>query len=216
MVELVMLPWIRPPYPHWLKSDDLAPFHEILKTDKGVTLLTAHFGNWEYLPIWALMGLPLTGIYQIQHQKTADEVLYMLRSSPGLELTSSRYGVKEAFRVLKSARVLGSVGDQGQGIRAPFFGRMTSFPAGPARMALKTKTPILFCAGVREREELHLKILGEVSLDQGEDENEILYNASARFARLLEDEIRRHPEQYFWMHRIWKHDEESPPKENLP
>jgi KDO2-lipid IV(A) lauroyltransferase len=148
---------------------------------------------------YSKLGAPIFGLYRPQKQKWVDDVLYWLRSQTGMSLLSTHQSLKETYRVLKAGKVLGNVGDQGQGLRIPFLGRETNFPEGPVRLAQKTGSSLLFYACIREGKYLRMKLISEIEID-----SENLYNTMQIFVLALERLIQQHPEQYFWVHDIWK------------
>ncbi len=53
-----------------------------------------------------------------------------------------------------------------------------------------------------------------IDMDNLPDEKEpAIREMTQRFMVMLEDEVRRHPEQYFWFHRMWK---TNPPGDGTP
>ncbi|MBW7875429.1 MAG: hypothetical protein H3C47_05530 [Candidatus Cloacimonetes bacterium] len=195
LIEVLLLPHLEKLSP-WLIYENQK---DLCQNPKGVVLLAAHIGNWELMGTYARLGAPIFGLYRPQKLKWVDELLYWLRSQTGMSLLSSHQSLKDTYRVLKDGKVLGNVGDQGQGLKLQFMGRETNFPEGPVRLAHRTDSRLLFYACLREGKYLRMKLVSEIVID-----SENLYNAMQDFAITLENLIRIYPEQYFWVHDIWK------------
>ena len=111
------------------------------------------------------------------------------------------------LRVLRRGEILGLLMDQDtnvQGVFAPFFGRPAHTPVGPVRLAMRTGAPLVPMALYREGEGYHLVVQPPIPLPDTGDREADLREGVARCNRTLEALIRRHPEQWVWMHRRWK------------
>jgi KDO2-lipid IV(A) lauroyltransferase len=111
--------------------------------------------------------------------------------------------VKHIIRALRNREVVGLVSDQDagkNGIFVDFFGRPASTPRGGGELALKYGIPILVMETVRTAPGRYKVLVREVRI-HSDDTVETL---TQRYTAILEDIIRDHPEQYFWMHRRWK------------
>ena len=93
-----------------------------------------------------------------------------------------------------------------ESIKLEFFGRKTSVYTGPAVLALKMNTPIIYGISVRQPDFSYKVILDEISKENlPEDYDERVKVLSKRMLKYLEEAIRKNPEQWFWMHKRWKH-----------
>ena len=95
---------------------------------------------------------------------------------------------------------------RGLGVFVDFFGLPASTNSGMARIALRTDAPIVPVFIVREgrsaRHRVHLLPILQVERT-GEPSEDVRRNTQ-RFTAVVEDMVRRHPEQWLWMHRRWK------------
>lgn len=100
---------------------------EAMKEDKGVIVLTAHMGNWEWLGALAIYGYPATTIVKNQANDAVTRLLNENRESMGLEVFAR--GGNEmiiAARALKRKKLLGFLADQDggfHGVPQPFWAR---------------------------------------------------------------------------------------------
>lgn len=139
---------------------------EAMKEGKGVIVLTAHMGNWEWLGALAIYGYPATTIVKNQANDAVTRLLNENRENMGLEVFAR--GGNEmiiAARALKRKKLLGFLADQDggfHGVPQPFLGKMSSTPKGPAMFAQKFHSPIVPIFPVHdENHHTHLMI-GEI------------------------------------------------------
>lgn len=176
---------------------------------RGVVLLTAHIGNWEWLgAALAMAGFPMTTIVKPQPNDQYTRILNEYREKVGLEVFNR--GTSEiilAARALKRGKVLGFLADQDggrDGIFVDFFGCAASTPAGPAAFAEKFRSPVVPAfifhrPGGGHQVEIKPPLVCEHSGDTARDVRE----NTRRMTKLLEDVIRRHPDEWLWFQKRW-------------
>ena len=177
---------------------------------RGVLVLTAHFGNWELLSYVAyLTGFPIDVIYRPLDFKPLDRLVTEKRARFGSHPIPKRRSLRPILRALKEKHLVGFLMDQScdwyDGVITPFFDKPVFTNKGMALLALKSKAPVVPVFLVREDEQFVGRFLPEIPLDDSGDKIADLETNSARFAAVIEDFIRRYPEQWFWVHRRWKH-----------
>lgn len=129
----------------------------------------------------------------------------------------ARYGAtpivrgEETLRLLKILLSGGSVAlliDQDTKVKScfvNFFGKPASTPIGAATLALRTKA-IVIPAYIYMDDKLkhHIHFYKPVELIRTDNmEADIVANTQL-FTSIIESQIRKHPEQWVWMHRRWK------------
>ncbi len=187
-----------------------------LARGKGAIVVTGHFGNWE------LAGRALA------HAAGSATVVARTLSNPLVEARARRFreqggltviGRDGALRkVLAHLRAGGCVAmliDQNQragGVFVPFFGKLASTVPSPASIALKYDVPVLAGYTYRIGKELkhcfHCDPPFEL-IRTGDYRADIVAN-TALFTKRIEDFVRRHPDQWFWLHSRWR---KRPPEE---
>ena len=102
---------------------------------------------------------------------------------------------------------LGLISDQNagrKGTEAQFFNNPVSVAKGAAAFHMKTNTPILvgFCILCRDYS-YHLSF-HELDVEGlSDNSNEAIEEINKRYSKLLEEAVRKYPQQYFWFHRKW-------------
>jgi len=179
------------------------------RAGKGVIILTAHFGNWELLAAsLSLSGYHLNAIARQIRSKTLDKLVKRYREVVGVVSIDRDKSVKAALKCLKRNELLGILADidtKTDGIFVDFFGRLAYTPYGPVAISLKTGAALIPAFIVRQNDDTHC-VFVEPPLNlfsSGDWETDIKVNTS-RFTKIIENYIRRYPDQWIWMHKRWQ------------
>lgn len=175
-----------------------------LKEGKGVILVTGHFGKWEIMSSWlGYTGYESIAVVQRQGNRGADLFFRNLRETTGMSMIYRKSSLKNMYRILEDNKILILVSDQdskSKGVFVNFFNKPSSTPKGVARFHLQTHSPVLFISCHLEKNNRYTIHIQPVIPD-GQPTVETITQA---FTSLLEEKVRRFPEQYFWFHRRWK------------
>ena len=94
-----------------------------------------------------------------------------------------------------------------------FFGLPAWTVTLPVRMALRTRAKLSFNIMVRQGKGFKMILRGPLHLPRtGDDEADVLA-WTQQWTRWLEEEIRKYPEQWSWIHPRWKTTPERPRKQ---
>ena len=93
-----------------------------------------------------------------------------------------------------------------RGVFVPFFGRPASAHKAVALMALEFDARIVVVGVPRVGDPMRYEVVCEDAFDAADyaDRPDAVKAITERYHAALERLIRRHPEQYFWLHRRWK------------
>jgi KDO2-lipid IV(A) lauroyltransferase len=177
---------------------------------KGLILVGGHVGNWEIGGSYiAARGIPIDGIVRGMANPLFDAFLQRTREELGMRVVHDAEAVRRTPRSLREGRAVAFLFDQGAlGLAStyvPFFGRPAKTPRGPAVFALRLGAPVVFCAPIRQPNGRFVMTFDPVDVpDTGNREADIDATV-VNYTRVLESWVRRHPEQYFWQHRRWRH-----------
>jgi KDO2-lipid IV(A) lauroyltransferase len=175
-----------------------------------VVLLAAHFCNWEWLLLTAgvVFKIPIDAVYKPQRLTGIDEFLRSRRARFGGNPIPHRSFMFEVMRRRNEVRAYALVADHTprhdeEKYWTRFLNQDTAFFVGADKIARILKAPVIFVAMRRDgpgRYSVELKLLAEPPYDR-ESGPEIV----ERYARVLEEEIRRSPADWLWLHRKWKY-----------
>jgi KDO2-lipid IV(A) lauroyltransferase len=178
----------------------------------GALLLTGHLGNWEMMALafgWqdeanlAFVARPLDNPY-------FDCWLNRLRTRSGNQIIVKKGALRGVSRALRDRRFVGLLMDQGatgrDGVFVDFFGHLAGSSAALGLLASRFHVPVHAVYAIRDRSGAGQTVcIGEEIpiVRTGRKRQDILENTQ-RFQKVLEEVIRKNPEQWFWMHRRWK------------
>jgi KDO2-lipid IV(A) lauroyltransferase len=212
LIEILLLPKLKKSQIENLVSGDkLSVIKEKFEIGKGLILLTAHFGNWELgaISVASQLHIPFKVLAKPQRNGYVSNWLNNMRGVLGNSVIQLGVSVREVYTALKEGNIVGVVGDQRgpkESQRVKFFGQDTAVYSGTASIALKVGCPILMVMIVRQKDLSYRAEVIEIPTDDltGEAEDKILI-VNQRYMNILEKYVREYPEQWFWMHNIWKY-----------
>jgi KDO2-lipid IV(A) lauroyltransferase len=181
----------------------------------SVIALTAHFGSWELCGAGsAKLGFPLCVVHRTFDNPLIENQVKAWRESAGLGVVALGAAGLAVLRALRRGQVVAMLTDQdaprNEGVFADFFSRPASTRAGPALVAMTTKTPVLPIFAFRQRDTgagpRHvLRVGAPLALEPGgEEDEETLTRNVARMNDSIEHAIRLAPDQWMWGHRRWR------------
>ena len=183
---------------------------------RPVIVLSGHFGNWEIAnATFGIFGFPAGAVARDLDNPWLHEWFSRFRQGTGGRLISKRGGSEEMLQYMEHRGALGLLADQDAGPRGlfvPFFGRPASTFKSIALLALEYNAVI--CVGYARRlpddfdrcRWVRYELGCEEIIDPLQTETaDPIREVTERVTAALERAIRRSPEQYFWVHRRWKH-----------
>ena len=212
LVEILYLPWTTDE-----QIKKVIQFHNLdlinvkEQEKNGVILLSAHFGNWEYCAISAgvLLKKKLSVIVKSQRNPYVNNWLNRARTRWTNEIVPLGVSIRNIYSELLNKGIIALVADQRgpeDSIKLEFFGRKTSVYTGPAILALKMNSPLIYGISVRQPDFSYKVEIIEISKSNLPDDfEEKVKVLSERMLNYLEKIIRENPDQWFWMHKRWKH-----------
>ena len=184
---------------------------EKYKENNGVILLSAHFGNWEYIAtsVAAQLNIPFSVIVKPQRNPYVTNWMNKARTKWNNEVVPLGISIKQTYQTLKDKKIVAMVADQRgpeESIKINFFGSDLSVHTGPAALSIKTGAPIIYGITVRQDDYSYKSVVTEISKENlPESDDEKIKELSQRHMTYLEGYIREYPEQWLWMHKRWKH-----------
>jgi Kdo2-lipid IVA lauroyltransferase/acyltransferase len=182
-----------------------------LQRGKGVLYLTGHIGAWELSSFaHALYGFPLHYIARPLDHPRLDALINRYRGLSGNLPIFKNESARVMLKILKEAGTIGILADQNtmpeEGVFVDFFGKSACTSTGIARVALHTDAAVVpgYAYWDAKLRKYRLRFKPPLELVRtGDTEHDVIENTQ-RFAKVIEEIIRRHPEQWVWVHARWK------------
>ena len=176
--------------------------------DKGVVILTAHVGNWEWMgAALAAHGYPSTTIVKKQPNAQFTRLLNEYREMVGLEVFA-RGGseMRGAAQAMKAKKLLGFLADQDgwyTGVPVMFLGQDSSAVTGPASFAKKFKAPVVPVFASRKENGHIVHILPALHYKDTGDVEKDMFRLTEETVKITEAFIKEHPDEWLWFQHRW-------------
>ena len=185
-------------------------FLEGRKQGKGVLILTGHIGAWELSSFaHALYGYPLHFMARPLDNQRIDRLVNSYRCASGNRAIFKNESARLMLKILKETGTIGILADQNtmpeEAVFVDFFGKAASTTAGFARVALHTGAAVVPGYAVWDETTRKYRLRFEPGVElirTGETERDVRENTQ-RFAKVIEDIIRKYPDQWVWVHGRW-------------
>lgn len=209
MVELLRLPRMSPQeLQETADCTALSKLQELASGPQGVIVVSAHFGNWEWLgALMVAAGIPVYTVARDAPHSLTARLINEARASHGMKVVG-REDLRTMLTVLRAGQVLGILPDQHAlegGVLLEFLGRPAWTFTGPALLAMRTGARVVpvFLARLPDGT-FRVEMLPEVEMtDTGDRAADLLTN-TRRINAAIEQIIRLYPGQWLWMHDRWK------------
>ena len=186
-------------------------FLEGQRRGKGVLYLTGHIGAWELSSFaHALYGYPLHYMARPLDNKRLDALVNKYRCASGNEPIFKNESARVMLKILKDSGTIGILADQNtmpeEGVFVDFFGKSACTTTGIARVALHTGAAVVPGYAYWDETIQKYRLRFEPALElvrTGDSERDVFENTQ-RFSKALEEIIRKHPDQWVWVHKRWK------------
>ena len=188
---------------------------DALARGKGVILFASHFGNWELLSIylWA-NGYKGAVIARRLYFHKYTEFIEKLRNKFNAYVFYRDESPKKLLRILKGGDILGFLADQDidsvDGIFVDFFGKPAFTPVAPVKLGMITEADMVPAFMIRKNDNTYKMVIEKpISLISGKDKEADVKKYTQAWTSVLENYIRKYPEQWVWVHRRWKRSAEE-------
>jgi len=191
--------------------DGFENFDRASQRGKGVLFLTGHVGGWELSAFaHSLYGHPLHFVMRPLDNPYLDALVRRYRTMHGNTPILKDDPVRELLRAMKQGATVGILMDTNmtppEGVFVDFFGIPACTASGLARIALRTDAAVVpgFTIWDPVLRKYRLRFDPAVQLIRtGDNDADIVAN-TALFTKVIEDVVRRYPDQWLWVHRRWK------------
>jgi KDO2-lipid IV(A) lauroyltransferase len=146
---------------------------------------------------------PLDNIY-------LDRMTRRYRTMHGNQMIDKDDNVRGLLSAMKAGETVGILMDTNmtppQGVFVDFFGIPACTASGMARIAMRTDAAVVPGFTIWDAKLRKYRLRFDPALDlvrTGDDDADIVAN-TARFTKVIEEYVRRYPDQWLWVHRRWK------------
>jgi len=170
---------------------------------------SGHFGNWELATgMFKLMGVTIAPVFTAPRNPFLADLIKRVRLDSQSHFIERRGAVNTMIDILEKRGNVGFLFDQEalSGLMIPLFGVEAPTHKTPAVIHRDLGVPLFFGSMIRRGDFLQYEARGALlenpprTDDRVADIRAILTDLNRR----LEERVREHPEQYFWLHRRWK------------
>ncbi|HEY1095556.1 MAG TPA: phosphatidylinositol mannoside acyltransferase [Glycomyces sp.] len=194
------------------------PVHERARQGLGSIVALPHSGNWDFAGAWvgAVAQDRLTTVAERLKPEGVYRRFLEYRESLGMTIIPASGGDRNPQAALGEALDAGHVvalvadRDLGRGgAEVKFFGEATTFPTGPALLAIRNRVELFTAAIHYEDDRAVCHITGPVELGTG-SLRERVASTTQRMAEAFEGGIRAHPADWHMLQRFWSADFDAP------
>jgi KDO2-lipid IV(A) lauroyltransferase len=184
---------------------------KLVKEGKKIVFATAHYGNWEVLSkaVTVRTGVKMVAVGRELDSEAMNKIITASRERFGTEVISKHGAMRKLVKALKEDKTVGVLVDQNtaddEGVLIKFFGkeaRQTPVLSVLARRFDAAIVPI-FCeySGFDRYKLIFYEPIFCAKTD--DVERDILECTQAQ-ADVIEAQIRKNPNVWFWFHKRWK------------
>ena len=186
-----------------LKREEI--IQKALKQGRGVILLSAHLGNWEFGGSMIRQSKYPLAVVSLPHNTAPTNALVnRFREDKGISVIEVDESPFSAIPILKHLRqngVVAMMGDKdffGNGKLISFFGKQVRFPIGPVTIAMASGAALIPAFVLKQPDGKYFGVLEEaISLTcKGSREQAIQKNLE-KIAVIYETYIQRYPDQWY-------------------
>ncbi|MGA2099951.1 MAG: lysophospholipid acyltransferase family protein [Candidatus Sulfotelmatobacter sp.] len=191
--------------------DGLENYLQARARGKGVLFLTAHFGGWELSAFThSLHGYWLHVVMRPMDNPYLDRMIEHYRTMHGNKTVAKDDFVRGLLAAMKAGETVGILMDTNmtppQGVFVDFFGIPACTASGLARIALRTDAAVVPTFTIWDEAIGKYRLRFDPALElirTGDQERDIVANTQM-FTKVIEDYVRKYPDQWLWVHRRWK------------
>ncbi len=176
-----------------------------LKRGKGVILLSAHIGNWEFGgTLVRHANYPLAVVALPHNSAPTNALVNRMRGAKGIsviEVDASPFSAIPILKHLRQNGLVAMIGDKdffGNGMEIPYFGKAVRFPVGPVTIAMTSGAALIPAFVLKQPNGTYFGVL-EKAIEittEGSRDQAIQANLE-KVAAVFEHYIRSYPDQWY-------------------
>ncbi len=212
--------WVRPRRQDFIEAhttdSGLEAVEAARDAGRGLIFALPHMGNWEYAaPIAHRLDLKVLAVAENLRNRRIRDWFLRLRNSMGLNIilaTGASQVIRELEAALAKNATVALLCDRdlrGKGVPVEFFGELTTMPAGPVSLAIRTGAPLFPAATYFHDSGHHVVVRPPLEIPDGPDRTARIQAGTQLLARELEVLIRAAPAQWHLLQPNWPSDFEA-------
>lgn len=211
-VEACYAPRFERPMSNHIEVSGTEHLLEAHRKGKGILFLIPHMGNWEVSARYLTERIPVVhAITRRQRPEWLGNLVQEIRAGNGVVEIDNRNALRPALSALRRGEMVIMMIDQymrNGSVDVHFFGHEVKITASAALLAARTGATVLTGACFRLADgKLGGTISPPIETTVTDDRDRDLVVNTERYMRVLEDFIRRRPEEWMWMYRMWRNHE---------
>ena len=175
-------------------------------------LYTGHLGAWELTSFgFSLLGHRFVFLVRRIDNERIEQMVDRVRTRFGNQTIDKLSAGREMLRILRHGKTsIGLLPDlntlDDEAIFIDFFGVQAATTFLFAKFALRTNTPIIpvFSPWDEEKGKYLIVVEKPVTFERTDDEEENVRRLTIGLTQRIENQIRRYPSQWLWVHKRWK------------
>lgn len=182
----------------------------VLGKKRGVIVFSAHFGNWEWIPLILRdrLGKEIHSIARPLDNALIEEKVRAFREAMGSRIIYKQGSLRAILKYLGGNEVIYLLIDQNtvprEGVFVDFFSNKATAITTVSQLYLKKGIPVVPVFLHYEEEEIVLDVLPEIDYPVDSENPAALTELTQQLTWQIETQIRKFPEQWFWFHNRWK------------
>ncbi len=193
-----------------IEVNNIEILEKALEKKKGVIVFSAHFGNWELIPYILSRHLKrnIGSIAREMDNPLVEAVVKRFREHMGSTIIYKKNSIRTMLKMLEDNQVIYLLIDQNtiekEAVFVEFFGQTVAAVPSVSLLHLKKNKPVVPLFLHYEKDKIVLDLLEEIQFTPGGDHTRDLEELTQLCTSIIEENIRKYPEQWFWFHNRWK------------
>ncbi len=189
---------------------NLENLSKVLEKGQGVIIFSGHFGNWELVPfiLNRELGRKIFSIARPMDNPLVENMVKRFREFMGSEIVYKQNSIRTILKALEKNEVVYLLIDHNtiarEAVFVDFFGKKVSAVPSVSGLHIKKGIPVVPLFLHYEEDHIVLEIMEEIRFHKTADARQDIENLTQQCTTLIEQRIRKHPEQWFWFHNRWK------------
>ncbi len=181
-----------------------------LEKKRGVVVFSAHFGNWEWIPLILRdrLGRDIYSIARPMDNPRIESRVREFREAMGSRIIYKQGSLRTILKRLAANEIVYLLIDQNtvprEGVFVDFFATKATAVTTVSQLYLKKQIPVVPVFLHYEGGEILLDVLPEIDYPVGSEDPAALIELTQRLTARIEEQVRKFPEQWFWFHDRWK------------